>query len=103
MAAPTPKLRPQVRTHRRVAPPSPRLAPRGPQTRLASPSTALLRTQTPAPLWVHRPSHSVGYNMPLPRRLNMTPWGYTLPGHVRGAFMRTLGGILLRQGRSRSC
>ena len=94
---------PQARGPRSVARPSTRRPLRPLKTRLAAPRAALLRTRSAAPLWVYRPSLSVGYNMPLPRRRNMTPWGYTLPGHVRGAFMRTLSGILLRQGRSRSC
>jgi hypothetical protein len=105
MAAPLSRPRPQARGTRSVAPRGVALPPpRQPRrVRLTRPRSALLGSRRPAPLWVYRPSLSVGYNMPLPRRRNMTPWGYTLPGHVRGAFMRTLGGVLLRRGRSRSC
>lgn len=41
--------------------------------------------------------------MPVPRRRATSPWGYTLPCEVRGAFIRVLGGILLRRGASRAC
>ena len=53
--------------------------------------------------WVPRPPFSVGYNMPVPQRRGATPWSYTLPTHVRGAFMRALSGVLLRKGGSRPC
>jgi len=57
----------------------------------------------PVPMWVMRPTFSVGYSMPMPRRRGGSAWGYTLPGEVRGAFIRALGGVILRQGRAREC
>ena len=57
----------------------------------------------PDPIWVTRPTLSVGYGMPVPRRRAASPWGYTLPCEVRGAFIRVLGGILLKRGASRAC
>lgn len=91
----------------RVAPapvptPTPARAPRaramplGLRVRLRAPAT-------PPGLWVRRPLLTVGFNMPVPNPRNFQPWGYTLPTHVRGAFIRTLGGVLMRHGRARPC
>jgi hypothetical protein len=76
--------------------PRPHAAPLGLRVRPLAPATA-------PGLWVRRPLLTVGFNMPVPNPRNFQPWGYTLPTHVRGAFIRTLGGVLMRHGRARPC
>lgn len=107
-----------VRPRRRIWLSQP-LAPRGqrhlalrapthrPRPALARPFRLTLRPlraqRAASHLVLLRPKFSVGYNLPATQRKRSVSWGYTQPTHTRGAFIRLVGGIFGRRGRSRRC
>lgn len=68
--------------------------------RQATPLTLLAPTSHTPISTLPRPTVAIGYNMPVPTRCS-TAWGYTQPSCTRGAFIKTLAGILSSRGRLR--
>lgn len=79
---------------------SPKRQAQASRPRQVTPLT-LIAPASPAPISTRTlPTVAIGYNMPVPTRCS-TAWGYTQPSCTRGAFIKTLAGILSSRGRLR--